>query len=234
MFNILSYFKSAPVFEVWHSHPHLPSVVLITAGMHGDELSSIKAAESIIKNYRGSVPITVIPILNLAGYNTYVSHNPLDNRDPIYIYPGSRFGSSTARLMFELSTFTKGKKFWIDLHGGAKNEQLKPFIWAADKYSLLSHLKGRTLIDASFKRNLPYIILEAGELGKIEQKSVNLHLIWIRQILENLDKSSIPGWHPTYTGVKYEKNVGQDVHTENFLWSSPTHYMSGLYDDISR
>lgn len=234
MFNILNYFKTAPEFEVWHSHPHLQSEVLITAGMHGDELSSIKAAKSLIETYHGNIPITVIPILNIAGYHASVSHNPLDNKDPIHIYPGSPWGSSSSRLMYEVFKFTKGKKLWIDLHGGAKDEYLKPFIWAPDNYPVLSHLKGRILVEPSFKRDLPYLILESGELGQIDNMSIALHLSWIKQVLDNLGKPRKPNWHPTYTGLCYDKNIGQDRNVENFLWSSPTYYIYGLYDDISR
>lgn len=227
MRNILNYFKKAPDFEVWHSHPHKQSKVLITAGMHGDELSSIEAAKSLIKTYRGSLPITVIPILNLEGYRYGVSHNPLDKKDPIYLYPGSPFGSSTTRLMHEVAKLTKGKKIWLDLHGGAKGEYLKPFIWASTPHPVLSYLDGRTLIEPTYTKDIPYFIFEAGELGKIDRKAVTLHLSWIKQVLDNLGKKVKPNWHPTYTGLVYDKNVDQDINAEDFLWSSPTYYISG-------
>jgi hypothetical protein len=227
MVNILDYFKPAPNFDVWHSHPDQDSEILITAGMHGDELSSIEAAKLLIKTYRGIIPITVVPIINLGGYKAGVSYNPLDQKDPIYLYPGSRWGSSTSKLLFQIAKISQGKKLWIDLHGGAKEEYLKPFIWAADSYPVLSHLSGRVLVDPSFRRNLPYLILEAGDLGRLNPESVNLHLSWIKQILKNFDKPMKSNWHPTYTGLSYDKNIGQNLKADNFLWSSPTHYMSG-------
>ena len=234
MLNILNYFKKAPKFAVWHSHPHQRSQVLITAGMHGDELSSIEAAKSLIKTYSGSLPITVVPILNPEGHKRGVSYNPLDNKDPIYLYPGSPFGSSTARLMHKVAKLTKGKKIWLDLHGGAKGEHLKPFIWASTPHPVLSYLDGRTLVELTYAKDVPYFIFEAGELGKIDQKYIALHLSWIKQVLDNLGKKAKPNWHPTYNQIIYDKNVGQDISVKNFLWSSPTYYISGLYDNISR
>lgn len=227
MINILTYFKSPVEFEVWHSHPNQISEVLITAGMHGDELSSIQAAKRLIKTYKGSTPITIIPILNTSGYKQNVSYNPLDGQDPIYAYPGSRYGSSTSKLMYQLSHLTKGKKLWIDLHSGAKDEHLKPFIWASASYPVLTHLSGRSLVEPSFKRDLPYIILESGQLGQVIPESVDLHLSWIKQILDNYTKPTKSNWRPTYVGLSYEKNIGQDKSVANFLWSSPTYYISG-------
>lgn len=227
MTNLLTYFKSAPPFDVWHSHPNLTSQILITAGMHGDELSSIEAAKSLISTYNGTIPITVIPILNLTGYLSFTSLNPLDNKDPIYHYPGSYLGSSTPRLMYQLSQYTQSKKLWIDLHGGAKNEHLNPFIWAADNYPILSYLKGRVLIDSTFTRDLPYLILEAGELGKINQTAVKLHLSWVASILNNLDKPKKSAWQPTFNQIIYESRSTQSLDDPDLLWCSPTLYVSG-------
>lgn len=227
MFNILKYYKSPPKFEVWHSHPGQISQVLLTAGMHGDELASIEAAKSLIKTYHGKLPITIIPIVNRAAYSSGTSRNPYDNRDPLYLYPGSRYGSSSSKLMAQVAQFVRGKKIWIDLHSGAKDEHLKPFIWAADPYPFLSHLSGRILVDPTYQKDIPYVILESGELGIIDQKSVNQHLAWVQSIIKNLDEPPKSNWQPTYNQLVYEKNTGQDIKDKNFLWSSPSHYISG-------
>ena len=227
MVNIFTYFKSAPKFEVWHSHPNQPSQVLITSGMHGDELSSIEAAKLLIDTYNGNIPISIIHTLNLAGFKKGLSYNPNDNKDPIYIYPGSRMGSSTSRLIHALQQELRGKNLWIDLHGGGKEEHLNPFVWAAGFYSFLPYLKARIIIDQTFKRDIPYVILESGELGKIDEQSVNLHLSWVKNIIDNLDKPRIESWQPTYNQVVYERRENQNIHKENMLWYSPDLYVSG-------
>ncbi len=227
MANIFTFFKSAPKFKVWHSHPNQVSQVLITAGMHGDELSSIKAAKLLIDTYQGNVPITIIPILNLAGYEKGLNYNPLDGKDPIYIYPGSNIGSSTPRLMHELSTELQGKRLWIDLHGGGRNEHLNPFIWAVEPYSFLESLHATVLVDQTFKRDLPYVILESGELGATKKSNIDQHIGWVKTILKNLGNSKNPTWQPTYNQISYEPRKNQPLQANNLLWYSRDLYVSG-------
>lgn len=219
MISLFSYFKSAPPFEIWESHPGIPSRILITAGVDGDEYAGIKAAQAMINAYHGTIPLTIIPIVNLAGYHAKMSQNPLDGRYPKHIYPGSPLGSSSSRLRHQLSQYTKGIELWIDLHGGASDEHLKPFIWASEAYPFLSYLSGRILVENSIKKNVPYVILESGELGQIKPSAINLHLSWITSILSNLGKPTKPGWQPTYTQVKYGTFTDQTI-VKNLLWHS--------------
>lgn len=218
MQNILKYFKSAPNFTAWHSHPQQKSKVLITAGVDGDEYEGIKAAQYLIDNYKGDIPITVIPIVNIAGYQAKVSFNPLDHRYPKNIFPGSIIGSSSSKLMFKLSQYTKNVDYWIDLHCAASDEQLTPFIWASEQYPILSHLHGRTLVEKSINKGVPYLMLETSD-----------HQKWISEILDNLDKPAKPDWSPTYNKVIYQKRTNQDQNSKDLLWHSPTIYVSGLY-----
>jgi len=220
MLNIFSYFRNAPDFEVWHSHPHLKSKVLITAGIDGDEYAGIQAARQLIKTYDGHTPITVIPVVNILGNNMGVSHNPLDGKLLKYLYPGSPFGSSSSKLVYRLYSYLPSCQLWIDLHSGATDEHLFPFIWAPSSYPVLSHLQGRTLVESTFQKDkLPYIMLESGELGLSTQAMVNPHLTWLSEILNNLDKPAKINWQPTYTSLKIEKFEGQQI-TKDTLWYS--------------
>lgn len=225
MVNLLNYFKTVPPFSVWHSHPGQPARVLITAGVDGDEYASIEAAKYLIKNYRGTIPLTIIPIVNIAGNLAGTSLNPLDGRYPKYIYPGSPLGSSSSRLRYQLSKYTRGIDLWIDLHGGATDEHLIPFIWASENYPVLSHLSGKVLVENSIAKNVPYILLESGERGETKKSAIDQHLLWVHQILDNLDKPQKSGWEPTYTKVRFEKYQGQKVNS-NTLWYSMKEYVS--------
>lgn len=207
MFNIFTYFQRSPDFTVWHSHPNQKSEVLITAGVDGDEYEAINLAQEIIRSYDLDIPITVIPIVNLVGFHAKTSHNPLDGRYPKVIFSGSPLGSSSSRLMYKVSKYTRGKKLWIDLHCGAIGETLFPFAWAALPYPILSHLDVRVLVEKSVQKNLPYIMLEGAKLS------------WVYSLLKNLGKPSMPDWHPTYTKLTYAKNVGQKI-TKDTLWYS--------------
>jgi len=213
MFNIFTYFKESPDFTVWHSHPKQKSEVLITAGVDGDEYEAINLAKEIIRSYNLDIPITVIPIVNLAGYQSKISYNPLDGRYPKAIFPGSPLGSSSSRLMHEVSKYARGKKLWIDLHSGAIGETLFPFAWAPNSYAALSYLDARILIEKSVSKNLPYIMLEAAKLS------------WVYSLLKNLDKPSMPNWHPTYTKLTYTKNIGQKISKDTLWYSNESIYI---------
>ncbi|MEI8232411.1 MAG: succinylglutamate desuccinylase/aspartoacylase family protein [bacterium] len=211
--SLFTYFQSAPPFTVWKSHPGQKSRVLITGGIDGDEYAGIEIAKKLIASYDLSIPITVIPIVNLAGYKNKISYNPLDGRYPKHIFPGSVFGSSSSRLMHEVSKYAKGVDLWIDLHCGAIGETLIPFAWAPEAYPVLSYLNTRVLVEKSVNKNIPYVMLEGGELP------------WIYTLIKNLDKPIKPGWQPTYTNIKYEKYQGQPI-TKDVLWWSKTNFVT--------
>lgn len=233
--NLLTYFAPAPRFTIWHSHPGMQSRVLITAGVDGDEYDGIEAAKYLISHYHGDIPITVIPIVNIAGNQEKISQNPLDGLYPKHIYPGSKFGSSSSRLMYELSKYTNGIELWVDLHGGATDEHLNPFVWAQKTNShpvdqraqrLLSYLRATTLFTSSAtlppanplaKNNISYILLESGELGKATKNNTKRHINWVNKILKNLDnKKSLP-FKPTHTKIE---SLNTTSHQSNILWQS--------------
>ena len=245
LMTLLTIFKSPPPFEVWHSHAKEKPRVLVTAGVDGDEYAGIEAAKQLINNYKitpPKVPITIIPIVNLAGYHAKTSQNPLDNRYPKHIYPGSHFGTSSSKLMWQLSKYVEGVELWLDLHGGAGDEHLNPFVWA-DKtgnpkvdtltISLLSKLHARTVYSQNTlkpsailgRRNTSYLILESGEMDKTTKVAVDNHLTWVTTCLTNLDSPTSTPFTPTYNSVVYHK--GSTYKEENLLWSSPTYFVTG-------
>lgn len=244
MFNLLKVFQNPPPFEVWHSHPKEKSRVLITAGVDGDEYVGIKAAWDLLKSYNGTIPITIIPIVNLAGYQAQTSHNPLDGRYPKRIFPGSSWGTSSSRLMHLLSQYTQNIDLWIDLHGGATYEHLTPFVWAANTgnnnvdsktENLLSNLNTIILYQnkSTMAPPLPlawkgasYILIESGELGKIDKKFVTYHLSIIKTLLNNLDAKNTPKFVPTYTSLSYQPKLGNDI-PSNTLWYTNSYLVLG-------
>lgn len=209
----LTYYHSAPNFSVWQSHPGKKSQILITAGVDGDEFQAINLAKKLMAIYDLSIPITIVPIVNLAGYNNHTSYNPLDRRFPKTVFPGSQFGSSTSRLMYKLSRLVKENEFWIDLHCEATGETLYPFIWAPTTYPVLSHLNARILVESSINKNVPYLMLEHSNID------------WVLTIIKYLNRPALPNWQPTYTKIKYEKYHHQKP-GKNTLWYSQDIFVS--------
>jgi len=211
--------------EVWQSHPQVQSQVLITAGVDGDEYAGINTAQTLIKTYRGTIPLTIIPLVNLPGYQAKVSWNPLDGKYPKHIFPGSPWGSSSSRLMYQVSKHTRGIKVWIDLHGPATGENLISFVWASqDKQALahLSHLHARSVFENNptvfiTKKNICYLALESGEEKELE--------VWVKTIIENLDSPVRPGFKPTYTQVFYQKYTAQKA-DKDCLWYCDSEFVT--------
>lgn len=173
--------------------------LLITAGMDGDENSSIEAAYELIEEFKGGEfcgNLTVIPIVNIPGFEVYKSYNPLDNKFPKDIYPGKENGSPSERLIHWLDTnYISSSDVWLDLHGGAHDEILEPsvlvyetknekinellhkVISSVDIPKVVFHKIGFwTKIDLLAKKDIAYIITEVGCSGDRSNKWLVKHV----------------------------------------------------------
>ena len=181
--------------------------ILITAGLDGDEYAGVAAAKKLLtKKFKN---VTIIPIVNKEGYKKGVSFNPLDYTFPKHVFPGKEKGSPTQRLMYRLATeYIYKCKVWIDLHSGARDEKLYPFIHIGQtrnaKLRQLTNMilqqfnnlpvrqAGETIIldkDGIWpftkqldKKGILYLRFEAGEKGKIEKKWVDTLLSWVQKV----------------------------------------------------
>jgi hypothetical protein len=208
----------------------------VTAGVDGDEYAGIEAAKELTATYRGDIPLTVIPTVNRAGNLAGVSWNPLDGRYPKHIFPGSPWGSSSSRLIHSLLLHLEGVELWLDLHGGASDEHLHPFVWTGHPYPRLGTLslplvitEPASLAPATYckRHNLEYILVEAGELGHPDEESVQIHLETVHTLLTSLRETSFPPVRPTYHAVHFQKNLGTIPH--DYLWYSPETIATGVW-----
>lgn len=106
--------------------------VLVMAGVHGSEYSSIDAAVRLAAKLdageiRGQV--LVLPLLNPAAFwqrSAYVC--PVDNLNPNRVFPGRPLGSFTERLAWHVTErCIRHADALLDLHGGDIPEALVPF-----------------------------------------------------------------------------------------------------------
>ena len=146
-----------PVARIQGSLPG--QVLLVSAGMDGDEYASIDAAYGLIeeiskvRDLRGSV--VIIPIVNIPGFEAKKDYNPLDYKYPKLIFPGKPDGSPSERLIYWLSqNYILKSNAWIDLHGGALGEYLDPFVYIAQT--------GNTTLDNRYRSLIK--ILSAGKI----------------------------------------------------------------------
>jgi len=178
--------------------------LLVTGGIDGDEYAGIKAAYNLInvlEKFKSDYRIIVVPLVNFFGYKANVSHNPIDGKYPKHIYPGKKNGTSSEQIIYELEEFINQSFLWVDLHSGSTDESLKPFIWTWKTKNkivneiILSKLhffpneniiyqkKSIKKVEELAKRNISYVMLESGELGKENKEDILRHVEWVEKIL---------------------------------------------------
>lgn len=219
--------------------------ILITAGMDGDEYVGIEAARQL-KRYIHRFPelralnsgnlITIIPLVNKHGIT-----NPL----PKHVFPGKEKGSPTERLMHRLATeYIYKCNIWIDLHGGAKDEQLYPFIHIGRPKSkelmkltnavILQFHNETIILDKDgiwpFTRQLDkkcilYIRFEAGGKGKIERKWVDTHLKWIQKVINAIDNPEPIDFTQSKLRRRTFSRILEYTSPAYYYWK-PTHFRS--------
>lgn len=146
-------------------------ILLVTAGVHGSEYTSIEAALRLARHPAQGLSgtILVLPILNMTAFRTraiYVA--PEDGRNPNRMFPGRPDGSFTERLAHWLvSEVYPQADAYLDLHGGDLSEALAPFsLFPADSEASrdLATIFGLPVAVAAGGEG--YTINAAGRLGK--------------------------------------------------------------------
>ncbi|MFI4916032.1 MAG: succinylglutamate desuccinylase/aspartoacylase family protein [Phycisphaerales bacterium JB060] len=189
-------------FSVWKGPKDGPAV-FITAAVHGDEINGTGAIRHILMNWPFELAagtLVMVPVVNLMGFERHSRYLP-DRRDLNRSFPGSLDGSLAARLanaVFE--GIVKPCQYGIDLHTAAvrrtnfpnvradlHDEKVASFAraWGAE---LTMHGVGPegSLRAAACQAGVPTIILEAGEVWKVEPTYVEHAVRGIRNCLIHL------------------------------------------------
>lgn len=202
----MSEFSHLPVIQIQGRRSG--KTLLVTAGMDGDEYAGIEAAGRLAEKFRATDfggRLIIVPTVNLDGYRAHTSSNPLDRKFPKSIFPGRADGSDSERLVYWLShEHVAAADAWIDLHGGASDEHLNPFLWLyktgvpkVDKLNqaFIERSSSRLLLTRagffSKAKRLArlgkwYLMAEAGELGLVDEAAVTQHLRWIELGMQTL------------------------------------------------
>jgi predicted deacylase len=196
-------------------------VVLITAGIHGDELNGTGIVHELITSakprlLRGS--LILIPVVNIFGFESNERYLP-DRRDLNRCFPGAASGSMAGRLAHTLMTEVVSQcDYGIDLHTAAIQRINFPNIRGdlSDPHVLkLAKAFGCELIingkgpDQSFRReacrsDCPTITVEAGEPWKIEPSVLKLGVRGIHNILREMKMTAGEPIQPPYQFSAYK------------------------------
>lgn len=224
--------------------------ILITAGMDGDEYTSIDAAYQLIDDFSRHSPgvkLTIIPIVNVPGFEHKLSLNPMDGKYPKFVFPGKNRGTSTEKLMHWLSEFVFSTDIWIDLHGGALDEYLIPFTYLScprdsrlrnqtDKLALNLH-NGTLIYDKKNswdysvlrKKNIIRVVIEAGYSGLRQKSMIRYHTDQVKKIINLLLNSAEPA-KMTKNAASFFTGVAEIKAFQKGLWY-PLEYK---YKDIKK
>ncbi|MGD2123725.1 MAG: M14 family metallopeptidase [Gemmatimonadota bacterium] len=188
--------------HVWRGLEPGPSV-FISAAVHGDEMNGTGTIRHIIQDRPFELragSLVLVPVVNILGFEQLSRYSP-DRRDLNRSFPGARTGSLTSRLANVIFRNIVARcDYGIDLHTAAIRRTNYPNARADMEQEATARLA--TLFGAELTLNTPgpegslrraavksgcaTMILEAGEVWKVEPAVVEYTLRGIRNVLAGL------------------------------------------------
>ena len=190
-------------------------VVFVTAALHGDEINGTGAIRQLIQDeefrpIRGA--IILVPVLNLFAFDRHARYLP-DRRDLNRCFPGSSNGSLSARMAHTLfGEIVSRSDFGIDLHTAAVRRTNYPTVRAnladagvrrlAEAFGaeVIINSKGpaKSLRRESCRVGCPTIVMEGGEVWKVEPGIVDTAIRGVKNVLRDLGMLDSPLQRPPY------------------------------------
>ena len=179
-------------------------VVFVTAALHGDEINGTGAVRQLIQDenfslLRGS--LLLVPVLNLLAFERHSRYMP-DRRDLNRTFPGSETGSLASRMAYKIfDEIVSRCDYGIDLHTAAVRRTNYPNVrgdMRSESVSTLARAFGSEIIidsngpKGSFRREAcragcPTVIMEGGEVWKVEPGIVETAVRGIKNVLRTLE-----------------------------------------------
>jgi predicted deacylase len=177
--------------------------VLITAGIHGDEVNGVEIVRQIIakginKPKKGT--IICIPVINVFGF-IHMDRQFPDGRDLNRVFPGGKGGSLASRVAHKLITeIVPHADLILDFHtGGAgrfnssqirivKNdpnlEELAQIFGAP--FIFYSKNINKSFRNACYKLGIPILLFEGGKSFNIDNTITNTGVNGVKRVLSHL------------------------------------------------
>ena len=178
-------------------------VVFVTAALHGDEINGTGAIREIIQDEtfqlrRGAV--IFVPVLNILAFDRHSRYLP-DRRDLNRSFPGLPGGTLASRMARKIfDTIISQADFGIDLHTAAVRRTNFPNVRAdmsdrrvrdiANAFGCEIILNGKgpkgALRREACRAGVPTIIMEGGEVWKVEPGVTQAAVRGVKNVLRNL------------------------------------------------
>ncbi|NND70726.1 MAG: succinylglutamate desuccinylase/aspartoacylase family protein [Rhodothermales bacterium] len=178
-------------------------VVFVTAALHGDELNGTGAIRHLLRDpeiqlVRGS--LILVPVLNILALESRSRYMP-DRRDLNRCFPGSASGSLASRMAYSIfHEIVARSDFGIDLHTASVRRTNFPTVRGTmedESVAKLARAFGSEIIidkpgpKSSLRREAsanqcPTIIMEGGEVWKVEPAIVDTAVLGVKNVLKSL------------------------------------------------
>jgi predicted deacylase len=176
--------------------------ILITAGIHGDEINGVEIVRQIIakginKPKKGT--IICVPVVNVFGFLNMNRLFP-DGRDLNRVFPGSANGSLASRVAhFVMKEIIPHVDFVMDFHTGGADRFNAAQIRIIDndpKLTELAHVFGAPFIfysknlnksfrNSCYKLGVPMLLFEGGKSFNIHSNITNTGVNGVKRILNH-------------------------------------------------
>jgi predicted deacylase len=182
-------------------------VLLLMAGMHGDEINGMEIIRRVIrKKWNKPIAGTIIclPVFNIFGYLNVTRELP-DGRDLNRCFPGTKNGSLASQFAYQfMKQIAPHVDLVIDFHTGAAQRSNSPQIRCLinDPVSMeLAHVFNPPFIvhsnyisksvrEALNKMGKKILLFEGGKANSIDEKIVESGLNGIQRVLNHLHMRS--------------------------------------------
>ncbi|MDD3771163.1 MAG: succinylglutamate desuccinylase/aspartoacylase family protein [Weeksellaceae bacterium] len=179
-------------------------VVLLSAGMHGDELNGVEIIRQTIRsglNQPQKGTIICIPIVNVFGFVNQSREFP-DGRDLNRVFPGNETGSLASQFAYNLMTHIIPKvDYVLDFHAGGRSrfnaaqiriEENKPELEEIAHTFQTPFLLYSKNIEGSFREScdklgVKYLLFEGGKSLDINQDITQSGINGIKRFLQYLN-----------------------------------------------
>jgi predicted deacylase len=197
---------------------HTGPTVLVTGAVHGDEINGTGVVRALIRETPAGIQsgsLIMVPVVNLLGFERRARYLP-DRRDLNRCFPGSATGSLSARYAHEVFDQLIGvSDYCIDVHTGAVQRTNFPNIRADlsdPRVEGIARAFGTELIvdqqgpvgslrRAATDDGCATVVLEAGEVWKMEPAVVDIGVRGVHNVLIALGMSEGEVVRPSYQAV---------------------------------
>jgi len=185
-------------------------VVLITAGMDGDEYAAIEAALRLVDEIDASRlagRVMICPILDPLSFEALQSQNPLDGLFLRHVFPGDLEGKPTQRLAYFIyQNFILHSDAWLHLHTVETGEEAIPCVWTTQTQDAELNEQSRLLlqqagpvigllrppqpwepVSASISASTALLVSQAGARHCHDAAAADAHFSVARSVLAGMD-----------------------------------------------